>query len=194
MIKDPLKFEAKQKNSTSSSFRPILLCTFTPNIGTIGWKLRELIRIGKKLTDAGRLYRINSALQPELQQPQCWSLTHAFLVVYWLRWYLLLEIIRIFKQGTVAQYCFLTGTLHQCHIIRLLQINFMNAIIARNRRIQGETGLSGVDHNIRYHPYSSSIVKHQEFDDQRGLFYKKSLHFGIKNLERYLRMNTDSKW
>ena len=54
-----------------------------------------------------------------------------------------------------------------------------------------ERGLSGVDHNIRHHPYSSSIVK---FDDQRGLFYKRSLHFGIKNLKQYLRMNTYSKW
>ena len=55
-----------------------------------------------------------------------------------------------------------------------------------------ERGLSGVDHNIRHHSYSSSIVKRQEFDDQRGLFYKRSLHFGIKNLKQYLRMNTDS--
>ena len=57
-----------------------------------------------------------------------------------------------------------------------------------------ERGLSGVDHNIRHHPYSSSIIKRQEFDDQRGLFYKRSLHFGIKNLKQYLRMNTYSKW
>ena len=35
---------------------------------------------------------------PELQQPQCWSLTHVFLVVYGSRWYQLLEIIRIRKQ------------------------------------------------------------------------------------------------
>ena len=56
-----------------------------------------------------------------------------------------------------------------------------------------ETGLSGVDHNIRHHQYSSSMVKRQEFDDQRGPFYKRSLHFGIKNLEQYLRMNTYSK-
>ena len=55
-----------------------------------------------------------------------------------------------------------------------------------------ERGLSGMDHNIRHHPYSSSIVKRQEFDDQRGLFYKRRLHFGIKNLKQYLRMNTDS--
>ena len=53
-----------------------------------------------------------------------------------------------------------------------------------------ETGLSGVDHNIRHHPYSSSIVKRQEFDDQRGPFYKRSLHFGIENLDQYLRMNS----
>ena len=58
-----------------------------------------------------------------------------------------------------------------------------------------ERGLSGVDHNSRHHPYSSSIVKRQEFDDQRGLFYKRSLHFGINNLKQYLRMNTySSKW
>ena len=57
-----------------------------------------------------------------------------------------------------------------------------------------ERGLSWVDHNIRHHPYSSSIVKRQEFDDQRGLFYKRSLHFGIKNLKQCLRMNTYSKW
>ena len=43
------------------------------------------------------------ASQPKHQQSHCWSLTQAFLVVYGLRW---LEIIRIFKQGTVAQYCF----------------------------------------------------------------------------------------
>ena len=36
----------------------------------------------------------------------------------------------IFKQGTVAQYCFLTGT-NQYNNTRLLQINFMKAIIGR---------------------------------------------------------------
>ena len=53
-----------------------------------------------------------------------------------------------------------------------------------------ESGLSGVDHRIRNHPHSSIIIKHQEFDDQRGLFFKRSLPFGIKNLKQYLRMHT----
>ena len=42
-----LKIRSKNKNSTYSSFWAILLCTFTSNIGTIGWKLREPIRFEK---------------------------------------------------------------------------------------------------------------------------------------------------
>ena len=38
-----------------------------------------------------------------------------------------------------------------------------------------------MDHNIRCHPNSLLIVKRQEFDDKKGLFYKRSLHFGIKS-------------
>ena len=34
---------------------------------------------------------------------------------------------------------FFTGTLHQCHIILLLQIHFINAIIARIRQIREKT-------------------------------------------------------
>ena len=45
----------------------------------------------------------------------------------------------IFKQWTGAQYWFLTGTLHQYHITRWLQINFLNAIIARYQRILERT-------------------------------------------------------
>ena len=48
VIKDPLKLEAKNKNSSSTSFGAILLCTFTPNIGMIRWKLREPIGFEKK--------------------------------------------------------------------------------------------------------------------------------------------------
>ena len=43
-------------------------------------------------------------------------------------------------------------------------------------------------HNIRHHPHSSFFVKRQEFDDKRGLFCKRSRHFGIKNLKQYLRL------
>ena len=38
-----------------------------------------------------------------------------------------------------------------------------------------ERGLSEVDHNIKHHPYSPSIEKRQEFDNQRGLFYKEAI-------------------
>ena len=132
------------------------------------------------------------ALQPELQQPQCWSLTHVFLVVYGLRWYLLLELIRIFKQGTVAQYCF---WLAYCINVTLFDCCRLTSWMLVLQEIEEfETGLSGVDHNIRHHPFSSSMVKRREFDDQRELFYKRNLHFGIKNLEQYSRMNTYSKW
>ena len=48
VIKDPLKLEAKNKNFSSTSFGAILLCTFTPNIGMIRWKLREPIGFEKK--------------------------------------------------------------------------------------------------------------------------------------------------
>ena len=43
--------------------------------------------------------------------------------------------------------------------------------------------------------HSSLILlkKRREFGDQRGLFYKRSLHFGIKNLKLYSRMNTYSR-
>ena len=40
-----------------------------------------------------------------------------------------------------------------------------------------ETGLSGVDHNIRHHPFSSSMVKRQEFDE-----------FGFTRLYQYSEM------
>ena len=41
VIKDPLKkLEAKNKNSISTTFWAICLCTFKPNIGKIRWKLR----------------------------------------------------------------------------------------------------------------------------------------------------------
>ena len=40
------------QNSTYMTFWAILMCTFKPNIGKIGWKLREPIRFEKKkLTD-----------------------------------------------------------------------------------------------------------------------------------------------
>ena len=108
------------------------------------------------------------ALQSELQQPQCWSLTHVFLVVYGLRWYLLLEIIRIFNQGTVAQYCFwlahcINVTLFDCCRLTLWMLLLQEID-------EYETGLSRVDNNIRQHPFASSMVKRQEFDDQRELF------------------------
>ena len=52
VIKDPLKkLEAKNQNSTSTTFCAILLCTFKPNIGTIGWKLGAPIQFEKRLTD-----------------------------------------------------------------------------------------------------------------------------------------------
>ena len=86
----------------------------------------------------------------------------------------------------------LTGTLHQYHSIRLLQILFRNAIIARNRRIR-EDLVEWITASGTTLIHSSSIVKHHEFDDQRRRFYKRSLHFGIKNLKQYLKMNTYSR-
>ena len=64
VIKDPLKLEAKNKNSSSTSFGAILLCTFTPNIGMIRWKLREPIGFEKKVDGRQKArYRISSADQ-----------------------------------------------------------------------------------------------------------------------------------
>ena len=63
VIKDPLKkLEATNQNSTSIIFWAILLCTFTPNIRKIGWKLREPIKFEKRLTDGWTAqHRISSA-------------------------------------------------------------------------------------------------------------------------------------
>ena len=59
--KDPLKLEAKNKNPSSTSFGAILLCTFTPNIGMIGWKMREPIGFEKKVDGRQKArYRISS--------------------------------------------------------------------------------------------------------------------------------------
>ena len=122
-------------------------------------------------------------LQPEHQQPQCWSLTHAFLVANWVK-----EIFAIVNHKNIqTRDCypalFLTGTLHQYHIILLLQIHFMNVSLKEIDEFE-----RGVDHNIRRHPPSPLIVKRQEFDVQWGHFYKRSLRFGIENLKQYLRM------
>ena len=50
LIKDTLKkLEAKNQNSNSTTFWAKLLCTFKPNIGKIGWKLKKPIRFEKKV-------------------------------------------------------------------------------------------------------------------------------------------------
>ena len=41
----------KNQNSTSTNFWAILLCTFKPNMGKMGWNLREPIWVEKRLTD-----------------------------------------------------------------------------------------------------------------------------------------------
>ena len=96
LIKGPLtKLQAKNQNSTCTTFWTILLCTFKPYIEKIGWKLRVPIQCEQRLTDrqtgGQRMARISSpgyvksgvknmTIQPQSPHQRRWQTipTHIF--------------------------------------------------------------------------------------------------------------------
>ena len=100
------------------------------------------------------IYLFSTVLyNPEFQQPQCWSLTHVFLVVS--LWVKVLFAIGNHKRIQTRDCCpVLFFSLAHCINVTLFDCCRLTLWMLLLQEIdEFKTGLSGVDHNIRHHPH-----------------------------------------